>query len=59
MKKIKAGEVLIRENCRKIHGRETAFDVAASRLKTRYLAAMKFDSNKAADFRIVMTLERD
>ncbi len=58
-KKIKAGEMLIRENCRRTHGLEAAFDVAATRLKDRYMAAMKHDCNKAADFRIVMTLERD
>lgn len=31
--KIKAGEVIIAENCRKVHGKEGAFDEAAKRLK--------------------------
>lgn len=57
-KKIKAGEVVIAENCRKVHGKESAFDEAAKRLKHHYMTIMEHDCNKAADLRIIMTLER-
>ena len=56
--RIKAGEVIIAENCRKVHGKEGAFDEAVKRLKKHYIMAVAHDCNDAADFRIVMTLER-
>ena len=58
MSEIRAGEVVIAENCRRVHGREGAFDEATRRLKERYTEAMTHPCNEAADFRIVLTIVR-
>lgn len=58
MPEIKAGEVVIAENCRRIHGQDGAFDEGVSRLKVRYKEAMAHACNEAADFRIVLTIVR-
>jgi len=56
---IKASEMIISKDCRKIHGQPTALEIAITEIIKKYGEALSFEANKNATIRIVMTIDRD
>jgi len=56
---IKAKHAIISPRCRVVRGGPgEAFDEAAARVKAEYETLLEFDSNKAANFHLILTVER-
>jgi hypothetical protein len=56
---IKAKHAVITPNCRVVQGGPCeAFDEAAQRLKAEYEVLLAINSNKAANFHLILTVER-
>jgi len=59
VKGMQVTNIQIKKECREMHGKISAFDIAIDIIRRRYLECMEADCNKDATFNICLTVDRD
>ena len=55
---IQSKKIIVKPNCRKVHGVEGAIDTGLGIIKDAYLRDIKAPINSEADFEITMVIKR-